>query len=214
MNRLLRLSLRWLPDRVAFSLLAAGGLLGAIYFTYHIGTRINPNREHWVGEQIDSLNGVSIYFNGGVNNVVGRNLSADGYNLGLSYQCVEFVKRYYYERFKHRMPDSYGHARDFFDRELGDGEINARRGLLQFVNGTRMSPPQPDDIVVFRPSLSNPYGHVAVVARVTPDSIEIAQQNAGPFSRSREVYTLSRHNGSGWTIEHSRVQGWLRRTPV
>lgn len=36
---------------------------------------------------------VAIYFNGGVNMSQGRNLTIDGYNLGIRYQCVEFVKR-------------------------------------------------------------------------------------------------------------------------
>ncbi|SUD83261.1 Uncharacterised protein [Stutzerimonas stutzeri] len=54
----------------------------------------------------------------------GGNLSKDGYNLGLRYQCVEFVKRYYFERHGHRMPDTYGHAKSFFDPSLGDGALN------------------------------------------------------------------------------------------
>ncbi len=44
---------------------------------------IDPNPKHAVGEQIDELNGVAIYYNGGVNTVQGRNLTQDGYNLGL-----------------------------------------------------------------------------------------------------------------------------------
>ncbi len=79
---------------------------------YYGATRVDPNSQHAVGEQLDELNGVAIYYNGGVNTVQGRNLSEDGYNLGLRYQCVEFVKRYYFERYDHRMPDSYGHAKD------------------------------------------------------------------------------------------------------
>jgi len=51
-------------------------------------TRFNPNSQHAVGDRIDELNGVAIYYNGGVNTVQGRNLSKDGYNLGLRYQCV------------------------------------------------------------------------------------------------------------------------------
>ncbi|MFC1460155.1 CHAP domain-containing protein [Microvirga arabica] len=210
MKSLLHSTPRWLPTKTVLSLLLVAGLLGTLFLSYHVGTRINPNREHQVGDRIDSLNGVAIYFNGGVNNVVSRNLSADGYNLGLSYQCVEFVKRYYYERFGHRMPDSYGHARDFFDLTLVDGALNQRRNLLQFVNGTTAGPPQADDIVIFRPSLLNPYGHVAVVAAVNPESIEIAQQNAGPFSPSRELLAFKKR-GPGWAIDHPRVQGWLRR---
>lgn len=50
----------------------------------------------------------------------------DGYNVGLRYQCVEFVKRYYsLEHYAHRMPNSYGHAKDLFDPRVEDGAMNA-----------------------------------------------------------------------------------------
>src|SRR5690606_23830292 len=71
---------------------------------------------HLVGKPVDSLNGVVVYYNGAVGHVLERNVAADGYNIGLKYQCVEFVKRYYYEHLQHKMPDSYGHAKDFFDQ--------------------------------------------------------------------------------------------------
>lgn len=197
--------------RTALLLAVAAGCGAILFGGYSYGTRINFNREHQVGDPIDSLNGVVIYFNGGVNHVVGRNLSVDGYNLGLRYQCVEFVKRYYYERFTHRMPDSYGHARDFFDAAVPDAALNPRRGLLQFINGTRVGPPLPEDIVVFGPSLLNPYGHVAIVAATGPDGIEIAQQNPGPFAPSRETLPLRTDGLSGWTLVHPQIRGWLRR---
>jgi len=171
-------------------------------------THLNLNSQHQVGEQIDDLNGVAIYFNGGVDTVQGRNLTLDGYNLGLRYQCVEFVKRYYFERHDHRMPDSYGHARDFFDLSLPDGAYNARRDMLQFSNGSGTRP-EPDDLVVFRPWLFNRYGHVAIVAAVDAGALEIAQQNPGPFGQSRESYPVIQRDGK-WFIEHSRVLGWLR----
>lgn len=174
-------------------------------------TRINPNDEHGVGDQLDELNGVAIYFNGGVNTTQGRNLSADGYNLGLRYQCVEFVKRYYFQRFAHRMPDSYGHAKDFFDPALADGAWNARRGLLQFSNGSAAQP-QPDDLLVFSPWLFNRYGHVAIIAAVDAAALQIAQQNPGPYGSSREVLPLA-YRGDKWFIEHPRVLGWLRLPP-
>lgn len=174
-------------------------------------TRINPNAEHEVGDQLDELNGVAIYFNGGVNTNLGRNLAADGYNLGLRYQCVEFVKRYYFQRFDHRMPDSYGHAKDFFDPALADGAWNARRGLLQFGNGSA-SRPQADDLLVFEPWLFNRYGHVAIIAAVEAASLQIAQQNPGPYASSREVLPIA-YRGGKWFIEHPRVLGWLRLPP-
>ncbi len=49
-----------------------------------------------IGSIIDEFNGVAVYYNHNVGNVSGRNLAPDGYNLGLKYQCVEFVKRYYF----------------------------------------------------------------------------------------------------------------------
>jgi surface antigen len=197
--------------KTALLLAMAAGCGVTLFGGYSYGTRINFNREHQVGDRIDSLNGVTIYFNGGVNNVVERNLSADGYNLGLRYQCVEFVKRYYYERFGHRMPDAYGHAKDFFDTAVPDGALSVRRGLVQYVNGTPFGSPQPDDIVVFGPSLFNPYGHVAIVATAGLDSIKIAQQNPGPFAPSRESLPLRRDGSSGWSVAHPQVRGWLRR---
>lgn len=143
-----------------------------------------------------------------MNTVEGRNLTPDGYNLGLRYQCVEFVKRYYFERYNHRMPDSYGHARDFFDPSLADGTHNGRRAMLQFRNGSSTQP-EPDDLVVFQPWLFNRYGHVAIVASVGGGALEIAQQNPGPFGQSRERFPVVQRNGK-WFIEHSRVLGWLR----
>ena len=186
--------------------LAAPVLL--VLASHAAATHLNPNLEHTVGEQIDELNGVAIYFNGGVNTTHGRNLAQDGYNLGLRHQCVEFVKRYYFERYDHRMPDTYGHARDFFDRSLPDGAYNVRRGMLQFSNGSGTRP-EPDDLVVFRPWLFNRYGHVAIVAAVDTGALEIAQQNPGPFGQSRERFPVIQRDGK-WFIEHSRVLGWLR----
>ncbi len=189
--------------------LAAGALLPlALLAAYAAATRIDPNPQHAVGEQLDELNGVAIYYNGGVNTVQGRNLTQDGYNLGLRYQCVEFVKRYYFERHGHRMPDSYGHAKDFFDPQVSDGGLNAKRSMLQFTNGSAM-PPQADDLLVFAPSLLNRYGHVAIIASVGSDTLQIAQQNPGPFASARENLPLGHREGR-WYIENDRVRGWLR----
>ena len=51
---------------------------------------------------------LSIRFNDGVDEVHGRSIGPDGYNMGLRYQCVEFMKRYYLERLGHRMPTRSG----------------------------------------------------------------------------------------------------------
>jgi surface antigen len=162
-----------------------------------------------VGDPVDSLHGVVVYYNGSVGNVSERNVSKDGYNLGLKYQCVEFVKRYYYERLNHKMPDSYGHAKDFFDHALADGEINKRRNLVQFTNPSK-SKPEPDDLLVYAESKHNSYGHVAIIARVEGHEIEIIQQNPGAFNSSRARFQLINKNGT-WKIANDRILGWLRK---
>lgn len=185
-------------------MLAAGAFYVVMY------GNINPR--HQVGEVLDNLNGIPVYFNGGVNNVSGRQVTADGYNLGLNYQCVEFVKRYYYEHLGHKMPDSYGHARSFFDTTLPHGAFNSQRGLMQYANGADMLP-QVDDLLVFGASWFNRFGHVAIVSDVADDSIEIIQQNPGPFAPSRERFALLRTPDGGWRIDHPRVLGFLRLLP-
>ena len=181
------------------------GVIAAIWSGYHVVTRANLSPSLLPGEMIDAFNGVAVYHNGGMNNTHGRHLSADGYNIGLRYQCVEFVKRYYLERFSHKMPDSYGHARDFFDPALADGNINPKRGMIQYANGSSM-PPEPEDLIVFGPTLLNPYGHVAIVTEVGDGSLKIIQQNT--FS-SRETLSLSTEAG-GYRISAQNTLGWLR----
>ncbi len=160
------------------------------------------------GDVVDQLNGVPVYFNYPISHSSGQNFSADGYYLGLRYQCVEFVKRYYYERFRHRMPNTRGHALDYFDAKTADGRLNSQRGLLQYRNGSPQGP-QPEDILVFGARPGNPYGHIAIVSMVGPDSLEIIQQNPGPSGHSRMTLALSRLD-SGVTVRNPRVLGWLR----
>lgn len=161
------------------------------------------------GDRIDSLNGVYVYENGKVSNTFGRNVADDGYNLGLKYQCVEFVKRYYYFFLSHKMPDTYGDAKDFFDPALPDGRRNKRRNLIQYRNSSN-SKPEVNDILVWSPSLFNKHGHVAVISKVNDTGIEVVQQNAGWFSGSRETYPLTLKNGK-WIIDNGRIMGWLRK---
>lgn len=164
---------------------------------------------HTIGDAIDSLNGVKVYYNGSIGNVSGRNLSEDGYNLGLKYQCVEFVKRYYYEYLNHKMPDSYGHAKDFFDNTLKDGMKNKQRNLIQYSNPSKTKPNE-NDLLVFSETQGNPYGHVAIVSEVLEDKIEVIQQNPGKQGESRIYISINQENNK-WKINNDRILGWLRK---
>lgn len=157
-----------------------------------------------VGSIIDELDGVSIYYNGNISHTAGRNRTKDGYNLGLKWQCVEFVKRYYYEVFDHKMPNSYGHAKDFFDPVIGTG-WNTERNMMQYTNGASR-PPQKKDIVVFGPEENNPFGHIGIISNIENNEIELAQQNWGRTSRM--TLPLVENNGK-YLIEHPYIMGWL-----
>jgi surface antigen len=187
-------------------------MLGITLFAY-IGFWANKkfisNLPHAVGKPIDTFNGVVVYYNGKISHVSGRNLTADNYNLGLRYQCVEFVKRYYYEFLKHKMPDPYGHAKDFYDKTVSDGQKNGKRGLFQYSNPS-LTKPSIHDLVIFAGHVGNSFGHVAIISNVNEHEIEIVQQNPGIYGNSRERFPLIFQNGF-WKINHERILGWLRK---
>ena len=162
-----------------------------------------------IGQAIDSLNGVAVFYNGSVGNVTGRN-TIKGYNVGLKYQCVEFVKRYYYEFYKHKMPDSYGHAKSFYDLSVLDGKHNKQRNLTQYTNPSKTKP-KIGDLVVMDATFFNAYGHVAIISKVRENEIEIIQQNPGVSAASRVVFGLKKTNENKWKIENKKLLGWLRK---
>ncbi len=159
-----------------------------------------------VGSVIDQYNNVPVYYNGKFDNVSGRNVASDGYNLGLKWQCVEFAKRYYYERYGLKMPNSYGHAKEFFDETLADKAYNDDRGMMQFRN-TRRNPPQVDDLIIYGASDGNPFGHMGIITEIKEGRINMIQQNMG--KKSRQELVLAEFQGI-YTIADFDVLGWLR----
>jgi surface antigen len=178
------------------------------FIVYKKALTINPNPKYEVGQKLDSLNGVYVYYNGGVGHTGERNSGEEGYNIGLKYQCVEFAKRYYYQYYKHKMPDAYGNAKDFFNEKVADGKLNEQRNLLQFTHPS-IYKPCIGDLIVFDGHPANKYGHVAIISAVTNNEIEIIQQNPGPFAHSRVKLGLKLERNK-YFIERERVLGWLR----
>lgn len=160
-----------------------------------------------IGDTLDVFNGVYVFYNKNMNNTSGRNVAKDGYNIGLKWQCVEFVKRYYYDHLNHKMPNSYGHAKDFFNTSLKDNQKNKDRNLVQFTNGSQLKP-EVNDLIIFDGNLFNAYGHVAIISKVDENSIEVVQQNEG--KQSRETFKLIYKNNT-WTVSGNGVLGWLRK---
>jgi surface antigen len=186
--------------------IAAIAVAAGITFYFLKDANINPHRR--VGQALDSLNGVKVYYNGETYEVYGENKSADGYYLGLKYQCVEFVNRYYYQHYGFKIKNPYGNAWQFYNRKLPDGALNSERGLMQFTNPSQTRPRE-GDIVVFDRSAFAHYGHVGIVSAVSNSEVEIIQQNGGPFGGSRLKIPLV-NNDQLYFEKKRKILGWLR----
>jgi surface antigen len=159
-----------------------------------------------IGNILDEHLGVPVYENGFMfQKSHGKSFAADGYYYGQKWQCIEYVKRFYREALKHEMPNVWGHARNFFDNELGDSGFNEERGLLQFRNGSE-HPPQINDILVFQ---DTQYGHVGIVTRVEYHSVEIIQQNI--FGQPRQRFTVTCVDEKHYIQAPRLAAGWLRK---
>lgn len=157
-------------------------------------------------EGMDQYKSVAVFYNASeYKNSKQKHYSSDGYYYGQKWQCVEFVKRFYYDAKKHPLPNTFGNAKDFYDPNLAHGQFNADRGLIQYKNGGNI-PPRPDDILVFT---HDPYGHVGIVTEVGDDYIEIIHQNSG--QTSRRTYKLTVENNH-YTVEGKILPTvWLRK---
>ncbi|MES2309579.1 MAG: CHAP domain-containing protein [Verrucomicrobiota bacterium] len=186
--------MKWCIALFIFSL-----ILGGIFFLI---TRLFP-----LAESIDSYKGVAVYPNG--KNYIqshGRHYSFTGYYYGQKWQCVEFIKRFFYLAKNHSMPNVWGHATDFFDPQIPHGEINPDRGMIQYQNGGNVAP-EPDDLIVFQ-NLTH-YGHVAIITEVTENTVSMIQQNVG--KTTRVTLPLSLKEGTYWIgDENLQATGWLR----
>lgn len=185
--------------KIVFILIISGLSIGTLFWVLK---RVLP-----LAKPIDEYQGVSVYPNGDdFTKSHGRHFHWSGYYFGQKWQCVEFIKRFYFLHKGHQMPNVWGHALDFFDPQIPHGSLNPERGLVQFYNGYEI-PPQADDLIVFQ-ELTN-YGHVAIVTEVTSDTVEVIQQNV--LGKTRMQFPLQFRDGGWWVGDTSLVAtGWLR----
>ena len=162
-----------------------------------------------IRQSIDRHHGVTVYHNGALKDLShGRHYSDDGYYYGQKWQCVEWVKRYYDQGLGHRMPNVWGHARDYFDTRIAHGERNPQRDLQQYYNGGD-EPPRVDDIVIFSDTT---YGHVAIVVAVGRTELDVIQQNI--LGQPRQTFALQREADRFSITEPRIADGWLRIAAV
>ncbi|MDR3587697.1 MAG: hypothetical protein P4L59_20650 [Desulfosporosinus sp.] len=80
----------------AIKLVLLGILLLSLGLGLHFLLRI-PLEDHLPGKIVDSYRGVPVYYNGpDYTKDKGESFSPEGYYYGSKWQCVEYVKRFYY----------------------------------------------------------------------------------------------------------------------
>jgi surface antigen len=65
-------------------------------------------------------------------------------------------------------------------------------------------------LLIFNGTVTNKYGHAAIVSKVTSRKIEIIQQNPGQFAKSRKTFSIACKENK-WKIKNKRILGWLRK---
>jgi surface antigen len=119
------------------------------------------------GTYLGQFNTVAAYSNGSVGYYSGQRNSVNGVDTGIKWQCVEFVRRYFYIMFG--ISPNGGNALDWYPNA-------ASLGLDRYQNsGT--TPPQVGDILCKGYTQGTPYGHVAIIKRVENNRVYTAQQN-------------------------------------
>lgn len=105
----------------------------------------------------------------------GVNVNASGttnQSLTSTWQCVEFIKRYYLQVYGMNF-GSNGNAINY--------NTSVPAGMVRYANGSSTAP-RPGDIIVFNsPAASNGtvYGHIGIVMEVATSYVKIAHQNGG-----------------------------------
>lgn len=137
---------------------------------------------------------------------------------GDKWQCVEYARRTWIALYDVYLPNT-PRACDLWDRtyvkRLVDG---ARVSVAKFTSGVTTHAPAVNDLVIWKHSDAQPFGHVAVVSEVSDTYVRIAEQNAhndvmwAGRCWSRE-FSLTRHADHGaWTLRDAEdaVFGWMR----
>lgn len=160
------------------------------------------------GTLVGTFNGVAAYSNGSDTYVSNQyNITDDGTNTGMKWQCVEYVKRYYYLNYGKTWYIPGQNANDYY------GNATAL-GLTAFPN-TGTTAPQVGDILAFAGG-SGELGHVAIIRELGADYVKVIQQNVTQNSRDADFsYSLTVSDGT-YTVSAAMLgqsyttQGWLR----
>ena len=165
---------------------------------------------------LGSFNGVTIFSNGTALNASYQDSLTNGSTgsyLGMKWQCVEYVRRYYYQIYNVNLaPLHKGNANTFWDPNSA-----AKMGLDRFSNGGSTAP-QMGDMIVSAPGgtcKTCPAGHIAIIRGISGNQVHVAQQNYTETTQDMDyILTLTVSNGNYTVAPFGSgypVAGWLRR---
>lgn len=184
-------------------------LLTCFFITFSKGNAAEP-----FGSHVGSFNRVIAYSNCNTKCVECNNFCqelnyVDSLYVGIKWQCVEYVRRYYL----------LVYGLDLASKHRGDADANtwydnaAKMGLSRYANGGSIKP-QVGDILV---SDGGDCGHIAIVRSVLSNQICTIQQNFSNDSNDGERYLELNISGGKYTVgdfgSSYPVRGWLRIVP-
>jgi hypothetical protein len=165
-----------------------------------------PGKTYEYGEDIDQYRNVWAKSNG---NCVAK-YGTDGCPALPTWQCVEYVKRFYNDAMLLDTSSWSGNGNRYYENAVS-GALSPY--LTPYANGGSM-PPQPDDLLGFSGGTGG-YGHVAIITEVGNDYVNIIEQNWARNSAihqipyDRNVNRIGDANGNRGDYYH--IQGWLRK---
>jgi len=174
-------------------------LFVSVLFFISLGTRIFAATSF--GTYLGQFNTVAAFSNGSASYYSSiSNFMADGFYTGVKWQCVEFVRRYYYTIFNTRLSNSAA-------GDAGTWYPNASAlGLTAYQNGQSTSAPQVGDILCSTT-------HIAIIKRISGNKVYTAQQNVSQDSSDLDKQLTLSVSGGKYTLSggYGTLQGWLRK---
>jgi len=149
-----------------------------------------------------SPNGVSVYSN---RNASRKNKQhyINGIYYGVVWQCVEFARRYWIHTFGLTFP-SITNAYELMNLTSCISVDTRKKHKIILCKQGGYYPPLVHALIIWGKTTKYKTGHVAVITKITPNTIYITQQNKSKVHR-----ILPYRYDNGFIIEDTYLLGWI-----
>jgi trypanothione synthetase/amidase len=135
-----------------------------------------------------------------------------GIFMGFKWQCVEFARRWLLMRKSCIFPAIPCAADMWDDLKYVERVTDGKRFPLKLYRNGSPHKPKHDSLLIYPRSTELPFGHVAIICDVVPDSIRIAEQNYIYHSWSdnyaREI-SLAIKDNCYFMTDEDEIIGWI-----